>query len=112
MHTKTKSKPRITEVMNLLKVWGALRRPKGIRRNSNKPKGMVIPVFGTSSEATGIWSLVLTRSCVENAVCRKTDRIQIGRLVVCVDKQGREGKGRLVLTLGIGWRVGRSGARK
>ncbi len=47
----------------------------------------------------------------EEGAVRRTES-KFGRLVECVDKQGREGKGRLVLTLGSGWRVARSGARR
>lgn len=37
------------------KIWPALRRLKGICRNSRKPKGEVIAVFQMSLECTGIW---------------------------------------------------------
>ena len=36
------------------KVWAALRRPNGMRRNSKRPNGVVMAVFGTSEGSTGI----------------------------------------------------------
>jgi hypothetical protein len=39
------SRPRVTSSIKRWKVWAALRRPKGILVNSNKPKGVVIAGF-------------------------------------------------------------------
>ena len=41
---------------------------KGILRNSNRPKGVVIAVLGISSDATGIWWYARMRSSLENMV--------------------------------------------
>ena len=41
--------------MNLWNICGAFLRPKGIRVNSNSPKGVVIAVWDVSSGCTYIW---------------------------------------------------------
>ena len=47
-------------------VWAAFLRPKGIRKNSNSPNGVVMAVFGMSSSSTGIWWYARMRSmCVK-----------------------------------------------
>jgi hypothetical protein len=40
--------------MKRWKVWAALRRPKDMKGNSNRPNGMVIAVFCISLGWTGI----------------------------------------------------------
>jgi len=61
-----KSSPRRTLSINHWNVCAALRRPKGILRNSKSLKGVVTAVFGMSSGATGIWWYASTRSlCVK-----------------------------------------------
>lgn len=40
--------------ISLWKAWVAFLRPKGILKNSNRPKGVIIVVLGTSSGAIGI----------------------------------------------------------
>ena len=55
IYTKHKCNPPTTWSMNRWKVWPALRKPNGIRVNSNRPKGIVMAVFGTSAGSIGIW---------------------------------------------------------
>ena len=38
-----------------LKTWSAFLSPKGMRRNSQSPKGVITAVLGTSANALGIW---------------------------------------------------------
>jgi hypothetical protein len=40
--------------MKRWKVWAALRRPKGMKRYSNKPNGVMIAVLAMSWAAIGI----------------------------------------------------------
>ena len=47
--------------MNRWRVCAALRKPNGIRVNSNNPKGVVTAVFGMSEGSTGTW----TKSCLQ-----------------------------------------------
>ena len=49
-------------------VCAAFRKPKGIRTNSKRPKGVVMAVLGTSSGATGIWWNARTKSNLEKMV--------------------------------------------
>ena len=48
------------------KAWAAFLRPKGILKNSNSPKGVIIAVLAISTSAIGIWWNPLTRSITEN----------------------------------------------
>jgi len=51
-----KHKSRIFKVsMNPLKVWAAFRRPKDIKGNSKRLKGVVMVAFWMWSGWTGIW---------------------------------------------------------
>ena len=54
--------------MDLWKVCAAFRRPNGIFRNPNSPKGVVTAVLGMSSGETGIWWYAQTRSSLEKNV--------------------------------------------
>ena len=49
---------------NLWKVWPAFFNPKGILRNSHRPKGVMTAVFSTSLAATGICQYPFLRSMV------------------------------------------------
>lgn len=48
---------RQTSSMNLWNACAAFLRPNGIRRNSNRPNGVMTAVFGTSSGVTGIYRI-------------------------------------------------------
>ena len=47
------------------KAWAAFLSPKGVRRNSKRPNGVITAVLWTSSGATGIWWYPRTRSILE-----------------------------------------------
>jgi hypothetical protein len=51
--------------MKRWKVWAALRRPKDMKGNWKRPKGVVIAVFYISAGWEGIWLYALTRSILE-----------------------------------------------
>ena len=61
----TEGSPRRTWSMKRWKVCAALRKPKGIRVNSNNLKGVVTAVLGISEGSTGTWWYALTRSILE-----------------------------------------------
>ena len=71
MHNECESS--VTSSIKRWNVWAALRSPNGIRTNSNRPKGVVIAVLGTSSGCTGIWWYALTRSSFVN-ICLPSKR--------------------------------------
>lgn len=47
------------------KVWAAFRKPKGVFKNSNRPKGVAITAFGASANSTDIWLYARTKSILE-----------------------------------------------
>ena len=51
---KQKFKSRKMSSMKRWKDWAALRRPKDMNGNSNKPNGVMMAVFSMSSGLTGI----------------------------------------------------------
>ena len=56
---------------NLWKVWPAFSSPKGILRNSHRPKGVMTAVFSTSLASTGICQYPFLRSMVvKNGECQ------------------------------------------
>ena len=55
-------------------VCAAFLSPKGIRTNSNNPKGVVRAVLGTSSGAIGIWWCACTRSSLVKMVALRVRR--------------------------------------
>jgi hypothetical protein len=50
-----------------MKRWAAFRRPKDMKGNSNRPKGVVMVVFCMSPRWTGIWLYALTRSILRRS---------------------------------------------
>ena len=54
--------------INLWKACAAFFKPKGILKNSKRPKGVIMAVFGMSSSAIGIWWKPFTKSITENTV--------------------------------------------
>ncbi len=55
MYANTPSRPSVVRSIILWKVCAALESPKGVKRQSNKPNGVMIAAFEMSSVATGIW---------------------------------------------------------
>ena len=62
--------------MNLWNVCAAFLSPKDMRTNSNRPKGVVTAVLGTSEGLTGIWWQAHTRSSLVKIVepCREEEK--------------------------------------
>ncbi len=55
MYANTHSRPSVVQFIILWKVCGVLDSPKGVKRYSNKPNGIMIAVFGMSLVAIRVW---------------------------------------------------------
>ena len=75
-YTKTKGKPRRTLSIRRWNAWAEFLSPKGILRNSYRPKGVTIAVLGMSSSAIGIWWYPRTKSTTENTVAPAVDAVK------------------------------------
>ena len=52
---KDERTPQRMPSISLWNAWAAFLRPKGMRRNSQSPKGVMVAILGISAATTGIW---------------------------------------------------------
>ncbi len=67
MYRNSPSRPAQVQSIILWKVWALFDRPKGVNKFSNKPKGVMMAVFGII--LSGNWNLV--KPLDQNQFCKK-----------------------------------------